>query len=102
MRRLPTVVRFLLFFVLITCWAMLVQAQVGRPASIEPQDYGVQDWNYTFLAATDFRPMNSDTTYATDINLGWQIWPTGGVVTPSFTHEVNLPPGAYLEDVTAY
>jgi hypothetical protein len=67
--------------------------------SVAPQDFGTQDFNYTFLSAQSFSPTNSQTSYDASFDRG--IFRTGGGGA-FFVHEIILPPGALLESALAY
>src|SRR2546428_5300135 len=107
MRRISRL--FLVIFVVSVSSARLLQAQGAAPtlrklnfdagASIAPEDYGVQGVTYTVIPASDFRPFDSSTGYITDFNTSVSRTGGGGQF---FSHEIQLPPGAILIDITAY
>jgi len=112
MQKLSIRIVFLLFVVSIS-YAAFLQAQgtaptlrkltiepASRGASITPEDYGVQDVIYTVIPATDFRPFDSGTGYTTGGGEA-SIFRTGGG-SAYFSHQIQLPPGAILIDITAY
>src|SRR5438552_8393651 len=76
----------------------------ARP-STAVEDYGVQDSNYTMLSATDFRPLDSTTTYMIDEidnqTSALTLHRTGGT-SVWFAHEIRLPPGVILQSIRAY
>ena len=78
-------------------------AASAKAQSIAPEDFGVQDFNYTFLSAVDFRPTDSATTSIMTFSAGTAlaVFRTGGA-SPYFAHGFVLPPGALLESATAY
>ena len=110
MRRVSGV--FLLSLVISISFAALLQAQgtvlslrkLNRSAAPElavvPEDYGIQDYTYTVIPASDFRPFDSATGAIVDLGAG-AFYRTGGGG-PYFGHVITLPPGVILADVTTY
>jgi hypothetical protein len=77
----------------------LNRSAATAPSAIVPEDYGVQDYSYTVIPASDFRPLDSGTSYTTSLVTG-SVSRTGGG--PYFGHVITLPAGAILADVTTY
>src|SRR4051812_47895645 len=72
-----------------------------QPAT--PFVFGTQDYEYTIIPATDFKPFDSATTYSTGFspNNG-NVSRTTSAGTAFFFHWFDIPRGAVLIDVTAY
>ena len=112
MQRKPSL-RLLLFLVVSMSMTELLQAQGTPPPfrkldraavtaapAIVKEDYGVQDYNFTIIPASDFRPFDSATGYTVSVANG-ALTRTGGGG-QSFSHVITLPPGVILADMTAY
>src|SRR5207253_100888 len=92
--------RVLLSLVITINVAALLDAQMAkRPPAIVPDDYGVQDYIYTEIPASDFHPLVSSSDYQIGLGNG-SLVRTG--VGGYYLHGISLPPGAYLADITAF
>jgi hypothetical protein len=91
----------LLFVVIVLLFANFTIAQeVGNESdpAIEANDFGVAGGNYLMIPGTAFVPSNSATGYQKPFLF---LQRTGGGDS-EFTHVLTLPPGALIQNVTAY